>query len=260
MEFLKGIVALIALVIMVYIIYRKIKKTVTKVKNFVTGSRGEGHSIGWQKITKNLKYDLFGNRGYTVFRGTYGRYNNVASKINEEEYELRSYYNADEFYFFTKYITNESWIRLDTSALEVLRNAISKYLEWEKKATDEGVKIQKDMPDATFVTDVAWSNGHSGKQALGSDLLVKFTFFSQSEKRHQMGLETNKIEVEALNSSGTGTAFDYESFQTQLYFDKEQVLELQKGISEEHLSSEKPNIQAELEKLEKSENAVDSFK
>jgi hypothetical protein len=198
-----------------------------------------------------MKYDLFKDRGYTIFSGICGYYNHRASKIFEQQYEIRSYNDDDEYYLFTKYYTEDSWIRFDIYAIELLRNAISKYIEWEKKATDESVKIHKELPNALFITDVAWCSGD--RQSLGNDLVVKFNFLSQSEKRHQMVLTTNK--VNATTSSGSG----FESFNMDLYFDKEQVIELQNAVSDEYLSSEKPKLQEDMAKLEKSKNAIDTF-
>lgn len=248
---IQGVIGIIILLVVILIIVNKIKKAVKSVKNFLTGSRGDGRSIGWEKIAKNMKYDLFKGKGYILYRGLCGYYNSVASKIYEQDYDLRSCYIDDEYYFFTKYRTEDSWIRLDKQSVSILQYTISKYLEWEDKATIDGVKIQKDIPDATFITDVAWRSGQ--RISLGSDLIVSFSFFSQSEKRHQLVLDTNKVNAEA--SSGSG----YETFQMQLYFDKDQVIELQKALSDENLNSEKLKIQEDFQKIEKSKNAEATF-
>jgi hypothetical protein len=248
---LQGLFGLIMLIVIIWIIVHKVKKTVSSVKNFVTGSRGDGHSLGWQNIVKNMKYDLAKHHGYTVFKGACGHYNNLDNRIYEENYELRSYYNEGEYFFYSKYIGGDSWIRLDKEAITILCAICKKYFEWEEKASSEKVKIQKEIPDLVIITDVAWRKSNDAL-CLGNDLLIKFTFFSQSETRHQLVLDTN--EVDSTESINTGWRF-----KVQIYFDKDQVASLQNAISEQHLLEEVPKIRDELEKLERSANAQSSF-
>jgi hypothetical protein len=103
-----------------------------------------------------MKYDIAKHHGYTVFKGTCGYYNNSDNRIYEENYELGSYYNDGEYFFYSKYIRGDSWIRLDKDAIAALRAICRKYFEWEEKASNEKVKIQKEIPDLVIITDVAW--------------------------------------------------------------------------------------------------------
>ncbi|GMO69910.1 MAG: hypothetical protein Ta2A_18350 [Treponemataceae bacterium] len=190
------------------------------------------------------------SQGYTLFFGKLSKYNTIGNRLIEQDYKLISFYEEDELYFFTKYVASDSWIKLDKMALETLKKVFPKYLEWEAKAIDEKVKIQKDIPDSNINTSVFWKAILDNSWRMGTDLNLTSTFFSQSESRHQLVIETNEI-LAAFSES--------DKFKLQLYFDKEQVIELQNAISEQSLADGFAKAKEDLEKLAKSAAAESSF-
>jgi hypothetical protein len=208
-------------------------------------------SLDWQTILKNAKYNLFASSYRSIFRGKCGIANRSSSTLIKGDYELRSYYNNDEYFFYLNLHRLDHWIRLNPDAINILRNVFVKYMEWEEKASTEKIKLEKEIPGSTIIAHVAWKEMTVKDLCLGEGLVITCTFFSQTETRHQLIISTN--EVGAINSRWGKIKLE------GIYLDKEGVAGLQNAISEQNLASEDKKIREEVEKLERSAAAKESF-
>jgi hypothetical protein len=253
------IIGIIILVVIVIII----KNAFSSGNGVNSSCSGEGISptqknLDWQTILRNTKYNLTkSSYGYTIFKGKCGTYNNAGNTIIDGDYKLRSYYNNDEYYFYTKNFGKDCWIRLDLDAINILRNVFVKYMEWEEKASTEKVKIQKEIPGSTIISHIAWIPLLGEDLCLGEGLVITCIFFSQTETRHQLVITTN--EIEAINSDRDEFKFRDKFKLDGRYFDKDRVVEFQNAISEQNLTSEGKKIREEFEKLERATVAKESF-
>jgi len=116
-----------------------------------------------------------------------------------------------------------SFVYISESDIVSLRKTIDKYLEWEALAVEKQVTLEKAIPDSTISGPVVFRFGDDWYSA--SALELYFSFLSQNENRHQLVINSNKVE------SRTNSFIDYKI--ETLYLDKEQVLLFKDGISEE---------------------------
>ena len=179
--------------------------------------------IGFLTVAIFLHSDEF-----LLFAGDAYVYNDVFKNFNEAKYAFK-YDDKDEvFYLFVTDIFNKAWIVITPEQLAILRNNLAKYIEWEKTAIANKVKIEKEIPNSAIKTKVVWQFGDEWYKA--SNLSLSFVFFSQSIARHQLVIDSNKVK----SSTNEFVTFKLDA----MYFEKNQVLAFIKGISEEFISAE----------------------
>jgi hypothetical protein len=178
---------------------------------------------------------------HTIFSGKCGEYNDAWKTLNDQDYQIRYDDEEDVFYFVSSDWISTSWIYLNRTDIAKIRIIFEKYFEWEITAVQNKVKLQREIPDSKIIQRVTWKWGDDWYSA--NDLILNFTFFSQSETRHQLILATNKVK-----SSNMFINFSIEGF----YFDKEQVRSFYNAISD-------ANITKALDDIKKNKAAESLF-
>lgn len=165
-------------------------------------------------------------------------FNSYSSTLNPAKIEIRHSTDFPEQVLF-KY--NSIYFMLKPSAIKDLRSAIEKYFEWEKIAIKNEAEIEKEIPIRIDV-GALWSTWDD-KSGMGFGEFF-FTFFSQNKKRHQFIISSTKIND--ILDKNRDTKLD------DLYFDKFDVEQLYKVISEE-------TIKENLDKVKKQQDVESLF-
>jgi hypothetical protein len=147
------------------------------------------------------------------------------------------------FSFVTQSFMSNGLMFLNSNDMSKLRDNLNKYLEWEELAITKSVKIEKSLPNSTIKNKVGWSFGDDTYVAMNFEL--KFTFFSQSESRHQLVISSNN--VEALSNK----FIDYKI--EPIYLDHIHVTSFLNGVSE-------ANINQLIEERSKNKEVEELFK
>ncbi len=171
-----------------------------------------------------FSFTLFSDE-YAIFISNGYVYNDVWKNLTETQFAIK--YNDKEkiFYFYVQDYLTKGWINYSSEDINTLRNALNKYIEWEKTAVENKVKIEKILPISVLKSSVSWKYGDDWYY--GSGLSTNFTFFSQTIEWHQLVISSNKIES---NSN------EYIDFKIDpIYLDKSHVVSLLEGISEESI-------------------------
>ncbi len=152
-------------------------------------------------------------------------YNDVFKNLSEAQFAFKYDDKDNVFYLVTADFLSTGWIVLTKDNLEMLRKTLAKYADWERTAVENKVQIEKEIPDSTIRTKVVWKYGDDWYSA--NNLLITFVFLSQTDTRHQLVINTNKVK------SRSNEFIDYKL--DTLYFEKDNVLELIKRISIEEI-------------------------
>ena len=186
----------------------------------------------------NLKADE-----YMIFIGNAYTYNDLFQEMSESQFGIKYDDEKQIFYFYTQDYINKGWIIISEENLIILRNVLNKYLEWEKKAIENKITIEKELPDSNITTKVIWEFGDEWYSS--NNLKIKFTFFSQTENIHQLVISSNKT---------TSSSNEFINFKIDtLYLNKDQIIEFLNGITDEEI---KKRID-EIEQKKKIENLFD---
>jgi hypothetical protein len=164
-------------------------------------------------------------------------FNSYSSTMSPAKLEIRYSTDVSERTLI-KY--KSIYFTLDEEAMKNFRAAIEKYFEWEEIAIKNEANIEKAIPIRINVGAI-WTTWDD-ETCLGTGDFY-FTFFSQNKKRHQFVISSTKI---------NDVLSDYRDITLDnLYFDKNEVEQLYKDISEETLkaSLEKVKQQQDVESL-----------
>ena len=168
-----------------------------------------------------------------VYHGTASSYDTISKRLYVSHYGIKYETDNSQYYLVTTDDFNQVWIHLNYENIVTLRYILNKYLEWESMAIEKQVAIEKDIPDSRISTTVSLMFTDDdqiwlyGKDFRSSDLFnLYFTFLSRNENRHQLVIESNKVEARG---------FDYELI--PLHLNKENVLDLLDSISEESIET-----------------------
>lgn len=165
-------------------------------------------------------------------------FNSFSSTMSPAKIEIRHSTDLPERYLF-KY--KSVYFTLDDEAMKNFRAAIEKYYEWEEIAIKNEATIEKAIP-IRITVGALWSSWDD-ETCLGTGEFY-FTFFSQNTKRHQFVISSTKIDD--VLSQYRDTTLD------NLYFDKLEVDQLYKDISEE-------TLKANLDKVKKQQDVESLF-
>jgi len=179
---------------------------------------------------------------HTIYQGTCLVYNEFLKSLDSQTYQFRYDDKNKIFYFVTNDFITTGWINLTKDNLAQLRRNFEKYFEWEKTAVQNNVTLNRELPESGFTQQVTWKFG--GDWFYSKNLTLKFKFFSQNEKRHQLVLQTNK----APSTSNQFITYQIEGY----YFDKVQAQAFYNAITAE-------NISKELEKIAQKNQVTDSL-
>lgn len=152
-------------------------------------------------------------------------YNDVWKNLDQKQIAFKYDDEADDFYLQVPGMFETAWIIIHPHQLDSLRAVLKKYFEWEQKAVENAVKIEKDIPDSRIMTDVTWKFGDDWYH--GKTLFLYFRFLSQSVTRHQLIIRSDKV------NSTSNQFIDYKL--ETLYLDKDQVLGLAEGIRQDFI-------------------------
>lgn len=165
-------------------------------------------------------------------------FNSYTSTMSPAKIEIRHSTDLPER-ILLKY--KSVYFTLDDVAMKCFRIAIEKYFEWEEIAIKNEADIEKAIP-VRITVGALWSSWDD-ETCIGTGELY-FTFFSQNTKRHQLVISSTKIND--VLSEYRDTTLD------NLYFDKIEVEQLYKDISEE-------TIKSNLEKVKKQQDVESLF-
>ncbi|ULQ59688.1 hypothetical protein K7I13_14720 [Brucepastera parasyntrophica] len=142
--------------------------------------------------------------------------------------QFKIIYNDKEnsFFFHTEDPLSEGWVELTTDDLAKMRKALQKFFDWEKTALDNKVILdERSIPDSEIESKVIWRFGDVWFS--GDGLKTNFSFFSQTEKRHQLVISSNQI----MSPPPLVSDFRLKTF----YLDSMDAKALYDGISEDRI-------------------------
>jgi hypothetical protein len=121
-------------------------------------------------------------------------------------------------------------------------DVIAKFEEWKKKASQKGVKLEKEI--GSVITKQAWHK--MGEHYTSQDAVpVTFSFFTRTVGKYELVIETPTIR-DAFNEYDTEKIDDY-------YFEADQVKALKAGLTQ-------ANIDSALKKEAAKKKVADEFK
>lgn len=153
----------------------------------------------------------------------------INGKQTSVEYELQYDDSNGDIWFIRNVGKSFTAFLISKSNMQNVRNAVSKYFEWEKIAVENQKTIQKDIADLNFESQEIMSVYGQNRN---NKVDIYFTFFSQTVKSHQFVIRGKKR---------TGNMEDY-------YFSKAQAEEFSKLISEDSISEFKNRLSAQKQK------------
>ncbi|MBA7541195.1 hypothetical protein ES705_33502 [subsurface metagenome] len=170
-------------------------------------------------------------------------YNEVSKLLEEaglegsygEQIDIKHDSAYGDFYLVLSNRVERETVRiiLHRPQMDTLRAILAKYLEWEQIVITNAVEIDKTIPHSVFLVDVNWRFGNDWYD--GKNLSLSFDFVSQSKTRHQLVISSGEIPcLASFHSPRFPTEGETKFYKLNpLYFDKDQVLSLQKGITPE---------------------------
>jgi len=161
----------------------------------------------------------------TVAELKVGRFSEALQKQLEEELTVRYDIEGQNVYLLYKSSIWPVAIKLTQKDRTELLTYIQKYKAWNKKASAEGDKFQKNIGE--LVVRGLWKSGDDWHGVDEASMTV--VFFSQSTKTHQMVLSFEKWQ---------SSSNEYISIQpNEVYIGYENVLALEEAISEAGLKT-----------------------
>ncbi|HOF02173.1 MAG TPA: hypothetical protein PLG34_00560 [Spirochaetota bacterium] len=171
-----------------------------------------------------LTFTIFSDE-YAIYISDGYVYNDVWGSLTKTQFAIKYDDEEEIFYLYSQDYLTKGWIHYSLDDIQTFRNALNKYIEWEKTAIDNKVTIEKNLPISILNSSVSWNYGD--EWYFGSGLSTYFSFFSQSEERHQLVIFSNKIESDSN---------EYIDFKIDpIYLDKNHVISLLEGISEKSM-------------------------
>lgn len=120
----------------------------------------------------------------------YKYYNNVWKKQTDKGVFLKYDPSNHHMYMYIEETLGISAIELDRKSMDKLVNAIEKYNEWNKKASSEGVTLEKEI---TKINPIGYFNQVGETWHFGTGQEFSDHFFSQNKNTHQLVLSFPNI-------------------------------------------------------------------
>lgn len=171
-------------------------------------------------------------------------WNDMFNDLNDKSFAMKYNPKKSKFYLKVDDWMNNAWIHFSQKEIETMRTVLNKFKEWNEIAITNSTKIEKEIPSGLFKCNVSWNAADNWYFSSGY-MDVRFKIFSQSTKRHQLLIYSNKV---------SSTENEYIDFKMPtLYLDVSDVLELEKVISDK-------NIKSKLEEYDDNKSKDDLFK
>ncbi len=142
--------------------------------------------------------------------------------------ELSIGYNGSLYMIVSMYLGKAS-LSISDEAVVIMKNNLNKYLEWEKLAVKEKVRINKDIPNSSI--KVKGSHQYLEKTYSFYDE-IRFKIYSDSVKEHYLVMKGNKIILEP-------GYFEKDWEMDEYKLDKAAVKAMLKALSEDNLKKAK---------------------
>ena len=107
--------------------------------------------------------------------------------------------------------------------IKQLKLVLEKYLNWEKLAVINQIKIYKDIPESIFAIKILYKKDNNNDY-IKEDVLLKMSFFSISENEHYLVIESKMFEKKTFGI-----------LDEPYYISKSNVKEIYNSISEENI-------------------------
>ena len=175
---------------------------------------------------------------------TANEWNDVFDNFNDKSFALKYNPKKSKYYIKVDDWMNEAWIHFSPKEIESMRSVLNKFKEWNEIAINNSTEIEKDIPGGRYQCNVSWNAADNWYFSSGY-MDVRFKIFSQSTKRHQLIIYSNKV---------SSTENEYIDFKMPtLYLDLSDVSDFEAVISEK-------NIQSKLEAYNRNKSKDDLFK
>lgn len=186
---------------------------------------------------------LLDAKEYKVRKGLKANiYNDILGGFVDQKMHLSYDTEDDEFLLYVDYMIWPIAIQFTDTLRTTLLTYIQKYKEWNKKATEKGVELEKEI-GILPLTKIWFKSGDTWARDNSAEIHTKF--FSQSAKKHQL-----IIYFEILSSV-------YNEYNTHrpdaLYFWWKDVIAFEKAINDR-------SYQKYIEEIEKKKSIEDEFK
>jgi hypothetical protein len=178
----------------------------------------------------------------TIYDGTAYTYNEISKNFDKTQFSIIYEEQNDIYLFFYRDYSYRYWLGMNKDNLNSFRNTLNKYLDWEQKAIDNKVELEKEIPDSLIPSAIFWKDNYDYEGHIGSTFF-SFTFFSQNITDHQLVISFSKAQDN--NDKYSTVKID------DLYLYNTDVKYLLSALSEANIeyAIEKGKKQQEVEKL-----------
>ena len=167
-----------------------------------------------------------------LFSLTGSHYNDATQKMSNCNLEFKYNLKKDVVYFMLSEDSVYVGYLYDSEARDSVNNMLNKYLDWDKKATEMGAEVDKEIDKIHLAA--YFKHKDSKKIHANGYALLKTYFLSQDINWHQLILKFGSI-VDNKNS-----LIRYKP--KNIYLNKSQVLEFKKAFDKNYLETFKHNI------------------
>ena len=170
-------------------------------------------------------------------------YNDVWKSMSDFNFDLRYDSSEDKVYIYIPEFVHTVAYELDKEDRQQLIVILDKYFEWQKKAIEMEVELEKNIDDIELKG--YFKLGDDWHSSCKKSCLIRLSFFSQNITRHQLVFSFGKINA-CYN--------EYSDHKPdQVYMDYDDAVILKGALTQEKL-------QAVVKEIEKKKSIEDAFK
>jgi hypothetical protein len=170
-------------------------------------------------------------------------YNDVWKSMNDFSLDIRYDIGEDKVYIYIPEFIHTVAYELDKEDRQKLITILEKYFEWQNKAIEMEVELEKNIDDV--VLKGYFKLGDDWRSSCKKSCLIRLSFFSQNTTRHQLVFSFGKINA-CYN--------EYSDHKPdQVYMDYNDAIILKSALTQEKL-------QSVINEVEKKKSIEDAFK
>jgi len=172
----------------------------------------------------------------TIFKGNYLSLGLLTGKQNVT-LEIRFDTDNNMYYLFYYYIgltQTPVWISLTENQLEILRNNLKKFIEWDTIARRENANISRELPNSAIdAVNVIEGTGYERAESRNlTNLLFRFDTDTQATK-----MAGEPLLLITSNKVGTRNAYGIVTLQVMINLTSEQAQNLLTGMEPNNLKN-----------------------
>ena len=154
-------------------------------------------------------------------------YNDVWKSLRSFNLDLRYDIGDDMVYIYIQEFVQTVAFKIDKKDRQIMIARLDKYLEWQQKAIEMEVELEKNIGD--IYLKGYYELGDDWHNSCKKSCMIRFIFKSQNTKWHQVVFSFGKIQ-DCNNEYSTHTP-------EQIYMEYKDVLILKEALTEERLKA-----------------------